>query len=298
MTFAEATDHFLRYLEFEKNYSPHTRDNYRRDLEQFSQFISKRGRQFTQRADAVSQPEVRDFLSSLIIEGAARRTTARKMSALRSFYRYLYRQGIVAALPTDGLTAPKLNKPLPKFITAQDFERLAAVPEPVTLHGKRDRAIMELLYSTGMRIAELTSLTHGQLNWREGVLRVIGKGRKERLAMLGRPALAALDAYVSHPEYHGREPDAPVFKNRFGNRLGPQSIERMILVSGRIAGIAQKVTPHVLRHSFATHMLDAGADLRSVQELLGHTSLSTTQIYTHITPDRLKKVYDTAHPRK
>jgi integrase/recombinase XerC len=164
--------------------------------------------------------------------------------------------------------------------------------------GIRDKAIIEVFYSTGMRVSELVNLTHGQIQWREGYVRVIGKGKKERLVMLGGPALDAVEAYVKHPEYHGRGQSDPVFKNRFGDRLGPVSIQRMINKSSKAAGIARKVTPHVLRHSFATHMLDAGADLRSVQKMLGHVSLSTTQIYTHTTPERLKRVYDKAHPRK
>ena len=298
MTFADATAHYLRYIEFEKNYSRHTRDNYGRDLRQFGGFLARRGERYQRRVSAASPLEIRDFVAMLITDGAARRSATRKLSTLRSYYRYLYRQGIIEELPTAGISAPKLARTLPAFISPTDVERLIATLDAGTFNGTRDRAIIELLYSTGMRISEAVSLTHQQIHWKEEVVRVIGKGRKERLAMLGRPALAALRAYLAHPEYRDSAAGAPVFKNRFGTRLGPVSIQRMIVRAARAAGLAQHVTPHTLRHSFATHLLDAGADLRSVQELLGHASLSTTQIYTHITPERLKRVYDKAHPRK
>jgi integrase/recombinase XerC len=232
-----------------------------------------------------------------MVDGRSRRTVARRLSALRSFFAYLYRQGTIDESPAQAITAPKLEKSLPKFLTLDEISRLLDVPDTDTLLGKRNRAILEVLYSTGIRVSELAALTHGQIEWRQGVVRVIGKGNKERIVMLGGPAQAALKAYVRDPGYHGRDSKDHIFRSRFGEPLKAKGIQEMVDRSARAAGLQQRVTPHVLRHSFATHMLDAGADLRSVQEMLGHVSLSTTQIYTHITPERLKKAYDKAHPR-
>jgi len=298
VTLADATELYLRYIAQEKQYSPHTQSNYRRDLGQFRQFLEPAGSGSARPVESITKLEIRDFLSKLMVDHKARRTVARKMSALRSFFKHLFRRGILAELPTTGLSAPKLNRQLPKFVTIEDISRLITTFDLAALNGKRDRAIIEVLYSTGMRVSELAQLTHQQIQWRDGVVRVIGKGRKERLCLLGRPALEALDAYIRDRTYHGRGPKDPVFRNRFGARLGVVSIERMVLKASKAAGLGERVTPHVLRHSFATHLLDAGADLRSVQELLGHASLSTTQIYTHITPERLKRAYEKAHPRK
>jgi integrase/recombinase XerC len=298
MTYTDAVQLFLTYLDHEKQYSAHTCGNYERDLRQFKTFLDLCSPRFADHVEAVTKAEIRDFLARLMVDNASRRTISRKLSTIRSFFKFLYRREYISELPSDGITAPKLNKQLPKFLTIEEIENLLNIPDTATLKGIRDKAIIEMLYSTGMRISELVELTHKQIQWREGYVRVIGKGKKERLVMLGAPALDALNAYVKHPEYKGRGQNAPVFKNRFGDKLGPVSIQRMINKSSKAAGISRKVTPHVLRHSFATHMLDAGADLRSVQKMLGHVSLSTTQIYTHTTPERLKRVYDKTHPRK
>ncbi len=298
MTFTAAKKKFLNYLLHEKQYSGHTYTNYERDLNQFRDFLELINNIFLADLKNIAESEVRDFLAQVLISGAARRSVARKLSSIRSFFKYLYRQGIINRTPTDGLTAPKLNKPLPKFLTIKEVERLLKIPDISTPKGKRDCAIIEVLYSTGMRISELVNLTHSQIHWNEEVIRVIGKGNKERMVLIGGIAKNALQNYIDNPTYIGMDQDSPVFRNKFGNKLGALSIQRMINNSAKLAGIPSNVTPHVLRHSFATHMLDAGADLRCVQELLGHVSLSTTQIYTHITPERLKKAYEKAHPRK
>ncbi len=298
MTFSTAQKKFLNYLLHEKQYSGHTYTNYERDLNQFRDFLELINNIFLADLKNIAESEVRDFLAHILISGAARRSVARKLSSIRSFFKYLYRQGIIDRTPTDGLTAPKLNKPLPKFLTIKEVERLLEIPDTSTPNGKRDCAIIEVLYSTGMRISELVNLKHSQIHWNEEIIRIIGKGNKERMVLLGGIAKKALQSYVDGANYVGKNLDSPVFRNRFGNKLGALSIQRMINSSAKLAGIPSNVTPHVLRHSFATHMLDAGADLRCVQELLGHVSLSTTQIYTHITPERLKKAYEKAHPRK
>lgn len=298
MTLAEAREIFLRYLTHEKRYSTHTVSNYARDLRQFEEYLAQSHARLVDDVTAVTALEIRDFLSAGMLNGASRRTIARRLSTLRSFYKCLYRRKLIPSLPTTALRAPKLERRLPTFLTIEEIERLLSVHDLSKLKGVRDRAIVEVLYSTGMRVSELASLTHSQLDLREGIIRVIGKGKKERLVMLGEPAIEAIKAYISHPRYRGCMPDDPVFKNRFGTRLSRVSIEIIINAAALRAGISRKVTPHTLRHSFATHLLDAGADLRSVQELLGHASLSTTQIYTHITPERLKRAYAAAHPRK
>ena len=298
MTFSAAKKKFLNYLLHEKQYSVHTYTNYERDLNQFRDFLKLINNIFLADLKNIAESEVRDFLAQVLISGAARRSVARKLSSIRSFFKYLYRQGIIDRTPTDGLTAPKLNKPLPKFLTIKEVERLLEIPDTSTPNGKRDCAIIEVLYSTGMRISELVNLKHSQIHWNEEVIRVMGKGNKERMVLIGGIAKNALQKYIDNPTYIGKNQDSPVFRNKFGNKLGALSIQRMINNSAKLAGIPSNVTPHVLRHSFATHMLDAGADLRCVQELLGHVSLSTTQIYTHITPERLKKAYEKAHPRK
>jgi len=298
MTFSAAQKKFLNYLLHEKQYSGHTYTNYERDLKQFRGFLELINNIFLTDIKNIAASEVRDFLSQVLVSGAARRSVARKLSSLKSFFKYLYRQGIIDRVPTDGLSAPKLSKPLPKFLTVSEIEKLLDVPDTNTTKGKRDCAIIEVLYSAGMRISELVNLKHSQLQMDEEIIRVIGKGNKERMVLLGKPAKKALLNYFDDANYIGKEKDSPVFRNKFGNKLGALSIQRMINKSAKLAGIPTTVTPHVLRHSFATHMLDAGADLRCVQELLGHVSLSTTQIYTHITPERLKKAYEKAHPRK
>jgi len=298
MTFTEAHNLFLQYLAQEKQYSPHTISNYKRDLQQFSAFLTLCSPRFKERVADITKAEIRDFLAQFVEKGAARRTINRKLSTIRSFFKFLYRKEIINELPAANIIAPKLSRQLPKFLTITEIEKILDTHDLTTLKGKRDKAIIEVLYSTGTRVSELASLTHSQIHWRESYVRVLGKGNKERLVMLGTPAVQALKSYVDDPDYHGRGDKDPVFKNRFGKRLGVLSVQRMIAHAAKAAGILKTVTPHVLRHSFATHLLDAGADLRSVQKMLGHASLSTTQIYTHTTPERLKRVYDKAHPRK
>lgn len=298
MTFDEAHEAFLAYITREKAFSAHTTRNYATDLSQFCSFLENACPSLVQSVERIAVTDVRDFVAYLMEEEKARRTIARKMACLRSFFRYLYREGIIETMPTTGVRTPKQEKPLPAFLTRADIEGMLAVPDTDTLKGARDAAIIEMLYSTGMRVSELASLSHGQIDHAQGCIRIRGKGNKERLVVMGRPALQALNAYVSHAEYQGKERRDAVLKNRDNTRLSTRSIAIILRKIGRAAGIPQDVSPHMIRHSFATHMLEAGADLRIVQELLGHASLSTTQIYTHITPRRLKKVYDTAHPRK
>jgi integrase/recombinase XerC len=241
---------------------------------------------------------MRGYLVHLTERRYDRATIHLKMSALRSFFRWLVRAERVKQNPVSGLTLPKKGRKLPKFLTIQQIEELLAAP--LKGEGKdglaawRNKAILETLYSGGLRIHELVQLNDNDVDMLGEVVSVRGKGKKERLAPLGGPAVETLQKYL---ELRGRNSGGPLFVNRFGGRMTARSVQRMLKKYLMAVGLDPSLTPHKLRHSFATHMLDAGADLRSVQELLGHANLSTTQIYTHVTPERLKKVYEKAHPR-
>ena len=289
---------FLNYLRAERDASPLTLRNYAAEIEAYRAWHDDKTKTPVDwpRVDAF---QVRSYLVHLSERRYDRTTIHLKMSALRSFFRWLVRSERMKQNPVVGLTLPKLQRKLPKFLTIQQIEALLNAPvtdkKPESqLAVWRDKAILEVLYSGGLRIHELTGLNDDDLDMLGEVARVRGKGKKERLTPLGAPAIEAVQKYL---ELRQRGARGPLFVNRFGGRLTTRSVQRMLKKYLIAAGLDPSLTPHKLRHSFATHMLDAGADLRSVQELLGHASLSTTQIYTHITPDRLKKVYDKAHPR-
>ena len=315
------TEEFLSYLRVERDASPLTVRNYAADIAAFSAWF---GEKYKQACDwrQITPFHLRGYLVHLNERRFDRATIHLKMSALRSLFKWLVRTERVKQNPLMGLTLPKKTRKLPKFLTIQQVEALleaplngagrakskaggsAGAPTGVASasrtspsHGLaawRDKAILETLYSAGLRIHELVQLNDDDVDVLGEVVRVRGKGKKERLAALGGPAIDALQKYV---ELRRREKRGPVFVNRFGERLTARSVQRMLKKYLIAAGLDPSLTPHKLRHSFATHMLDAGADLRNVQELLGHANLSTTQIYTHITPERLKKVYEKAHPR-
>jgi len=269
--------------------------NYREDLSQFAAFLDAPAK------DGAAQPRlgdidhfmIRRFLVSLQDKKYAKRTVARKLASLRSFFRFLIREGLLASDPMAGVSSPKLNKPLPKFLDVNEMTRLVEAPEQGDPGCLRDRAILEILYSGGIRVGELVSLNRDAVDLIGEVIKVRGKGKKERLVPVGGKAAQALSAYLAGSPAENKA----VFLNRFGKRLTARSVERMVEKYRRQAGIDKRVSPHALRHSFATHMLDAGANLRVVQELLGHKNLSTTQIYTHVTAEKMKKVYEKAHPR-
>ncbi len=285
-------EEFLNYLRAERDASRLTIRNYGADLAAFLTWYREK---FKRDCDwtSVDHFHARGYLVHLTERKLERATIHLKMSALRSFYRWLVRVGKAKQNPLVGLAMPKKPRRLPKFLTVQQMEALLNAP----LAGKnnwRDKAILEVLYSAGLRIHELVGLNDDDVDMLGEVVRVRGKGKKERLAPLGGPAVEALQKYL---EVRGREANGPLFVNRFGGRMTSRSMQRMLKKYLLAVGLDPSLSPHKLRHSFATHMLDAGADLRSVQELLGHASLSTTQIYTHVTPERLKKVYEKAHPR-
>lgn len=282
---------FVNYLKVEKNASAHTITNYLVDLKAFETFLAGKD------VDAVDHFTLRRYLAEMRAKNFAKRTVARKLASLRSFFRFLYREGYIKNNPTTALSTPKLDKKLPVFLGVEKVEKLVQSPSADTVDGLRDRAILETLYSTGIRVSELVGLNIRSVDFISGVVKVFGKGSKERLAPIGEPALGAIQRYLDNrSERAVKEKDA-IFLNKSGTRLTDRGVRRIVDKYVAKCSIAEKISPHSLRHSFATHLLDRGADLRSVQELLGHANLSTTTIYTHVTAERLKAVYDKAHPR-
>jgi len=284
-------DKFINYLKIEKNLSNHTIVNYSIDLKDFSKFLGENSE-----INKVDYLVLRKFLASLREKKYSKRTIVRKLACLRSFFKFLFREGLVRSNPMTGLSTPKLDKKLPVFLDEKEVIKLLESPDEKGLTGLRDRAILETLYSSGLRVAELVGLNVESIDFIGAVLKVFGKGRKERLVPIGDRALRSIRSYL---EKRGscKSKCTAVFLNRSRTRLTDRGVRRMLEKYIRITSLREDVSPHTLRHSFATHLLNRGADLRSVQELLGHMNLSTTQIYTHVTTERLKVVYDKAHPR-
>ncbi len=286
---------YINYLEAERNASPYTVRNYTTDLLGFFQFLRDKGISSLKEVD---RHVLRDYLSQLMEQGFVKASIARKLSAIRSFYRYLLREGMISTSPAATTSSPKLDRRLPSFLTIGEVERLLEAPDLSTPQGLRDRALMELLYASGLRVSELVSLNLGQVNLNTNEIRVWGKGAKERVVLMGKPAARALSVYLSQgrPKLLGKKRSDALFLNRYGGRLAERRVQKILGKYANIAGIGKRVYPHMLRHTFATHLLDGGADLRVVQELLGHAKLSSTQIYTHVTKSQARKVYLSAHP--
>jgi integrase/recombinase XerC len=299
-------DQFIHYLSVEKNASPHTCRCYRRDLEGFDDFL-RNSRMYLSSTggieiEKVDRMAIRKYLSFLHRKNR-KSSIARKISTLRSFYKYLVREQVIPSNPAKSVSTPKVEKILPTTLTVDEAFRLMESPQTISERSSegskakalRDRAILELLYSSGLRVSELVGLNSNQLDLDLGIVKVMGKGRKERIVPVGAKASEALAAYLNERGILGR--DEPIFVNFFGGRLTARSVGRLMKRYSRHSGIFRKVSPHSLRHTFATHLLDAGADIREIQEMLGHSSLSTTQRYTHISAGKLMEVYDKAHPR-
>lgn len=284
-------DKFLTYLEIEKNVSRHTLLNYRIDLKQLRNFIDAKEVWHINRLD------VRKYLAFLKEKNLKKRSIARKLSCFRSFFKFLSREGYIAANPLAGVASPKMEKTLPIFLDEDKVVKLLESPESSTLLGLRDRAIMETLYSTGIRVSELTGLNTNRIDFIGGMIKVYGKGKKERLVPIGDKALRAVRAYLTQRNTLPQNASPALFLNRDDTRLSVVGVHNLLNKYIEQTALKEKVSAHTLRHSFATHLLDRGADLRSVQELLGHATLSTTQIYTHITTQHLKSVYEKTHPR-
>lgn len=285
---------YQRYLEASGRFSKYTIRNYLIDVKEFLRFLTVR-RISPERVD---REIIRDYLAELHRMGRVRASLARKLSALRSFYRYL-KQERGWANPMDSVKAPKQERRLPSYLNREEIEKLLAVPDEETPIGLRDRALLELLYAAGLRVSELASLECSQVDLISGEIRVKGKGNKERIALMGRPAIQALREYLERgrPRIPGSSQSPYLFLNYEGKRLSPRSIQKLVREYAVRAGLGKRVHPHLIRHTFATHLLDGDADLRVVQELLGHASLSSTQIYTHVSRSHIRQVYLKAHPR-
>ncbi len=284
-------DKFINYLKVEKNSSGHTIINYTVDLKSFDKFLGDKD------ISAVDHLLLRKFLAEMRAKNYAKRTIARKLASLRSFFRFLYREGHVKTNPITAISTPKLDKKLPVVLDEGKIVKLLQCPSEDNIFGLRDKAILETIYSSGIRVSELVGLNIRNVDLIGEVIKVFGKGSKERMVPVGRPAVTALRRYLDKREGMKAKDKEAVFLGKNLTRLRDRSVRRILDKHIKACGVAEHISPHSLRHSFATHMLDRGADLRSVQELLGHANLSTTQIYTHVTMERLKSVYDKAHPR-
>ncbi len=290
--FSYYTEKFLNYVSVEKNYSPHTVTNYKTDLGEFNAFLKSRDESDIKRVDYFL---LRKFLSLLAERKLNKRSLSRKISTLKSFFKFALRENLIQTNPAVSLIYPRLDKPLPKFLTENEVKTVLEMPQA---HGKellpsRDKAMLEFLYSSGARISEMVSLNIDHLDLIAGIVKVKGKGRRERLLPLGEPALVCLKAYLDLRH----DSNAALFVNKRGSRITDRGVRNIIDRYMKKSALSLKVSPHTFRHSFATHLLNRGADLRSVQELLGHSSIATTQVYTHLTVESLKAVYQKAHPR-
>ena len=280
-------DKFVNYLTIEKNFSGHTVINYTHDLKGFSDFLGDKP------LESVDYLMIRKYLAALRSHEYKKKSIARKLSALRSLFKFLYKEGHIKSNPLSTISTPKQDKNLPHFLDTASVVKLIESADAKDLWGARDRAIMEVLYSSGIRVSELVGLDIRDVDLIGGVVKVMGKGRIERICPIGDKASNSLRSYI---DKRPKKSNA-IFLNKAGGRLRDRSVRRIIDKYIKKISLKEKISPHTLRHSFATHLLDRGADLRSVQELLGHKNLSTTQIYTHITAERLKAVYDKTHPR-
>jgi integrase/recombinase XerD len=289
---------FVVHVKVEKGLSPNTVSAYQRDLVKFEGFAKKRKLSL----ETVTRDDLVDFLASLYRVNLESRTVARQLVTLRNFFRFAQIHDLITTDPSINLESPKIRRSLPGYLRLEDVERLLNQPDEKTASGVRDRAMLEVLYSTGLRVSELVGLRMGDLDTKAGCVRCIGKGDKERIVPVGRKALAMFDKYLQEgrPELLRQAKvlnSKAIFVNRRGVALSRVGVWKILSQYGRLAGLRVALTPHMLRHSFATHLLEGGADLRSVQLMLGHADISTTQIYTHVVEERLKQIYKAHHPR-
>jgi integrase/recombinase XerC len=295
----EEIDRFLSYIQAVRNASLHTVRAYASDLEQFAAFVKLEEPDIN--LAQIDSRILRRYLARLQKQGAQKSSIARKMASLRAFFKYLVKKGLLNLDPMLGITSPRQDKKLPKFLRGEQIDALLTAPDAADPLGLRDAAILEVLYATGTRVSELAGMNLNHIDMLSAEIKVLGKGSKERIVLLGRAAKEALAIYLSNGRAklisQKKPQEDAVFLNKNGGRLTDRSIRR--LLNKYFATVSEEIniSPHVLRHSFATHMLERGADLRSIQELLGHSSISTTQIYTHVSRERLKEVYENAHPR-
>lgn len=292
---------FMAKLEHEKGFSGHTLRAYHNDLLQFDTFLKDEKRNYLK---DINHLLLRKFLALLRTKDYTKSTVARKLASLRSFFKFLIREGELVSNPFEMLRTPKQEKKLPHFLSINEVDVLLKTPDCSNVMGLRDMAILETLYSTGIRVSELVGLDENNIDLFGGMIKVQGKGKKERLVPIGSHAMKAINEYIDSKSKSKKNEkkkvrrSEPLFLNKFGGRLTARSVARSLDKYLKMSGVNLLTSPHTFRHSFATHLLDKGADLRSVQEMLGHANLSTTQVYTHITTERLKNVYNKAHPRK
>ncbi|MCK5256654.1 MAG: tyrosine recombinase XerC [Deltaproteobacteria bacterium] len=290
---------FENYICVERNLSLHTRRNYISDLKQFNDFLK---REYPKtKYEAIDNTIIRSYLGFLYKKNR-KSSIARKLASLRTFFKFLLRAGILKKNPASLVSTPRLEKYIPSFLSIDETFILLEMPDVTTFAGIRDTAIMEILYSSGLRVSELVEMDENDLDLNLGIIKVMGKGKKERIVPVGSKAIEALKSYLNSHKRRKKIPppsslNPPVFLNQRGGRLTARSVARIINRYIEQCGLLKNISPHTLRHTFATHMLDAGADLRAIQELLGHVSLSTTQKYTHVSIDKLMEVYDKAHPK-
>lgn len=307
MSFLAAKEAFLNHFKTVKNCSPHTLRNYAIDLNAFHTFLTAKDDQ-EQLPDtsigAIERKEIRSFLAHLSAVGQSKKTVVRRLSTIRSFFRYTFEQKLTETNPAELLDTPKIDKKIPSPLTYDQVKKLFDLPDTSTLLGIRDRAILELFYSSGLRLSELVALNRSDIDHKNNLMKLKGKGKKERLVPITRTAEAWIAGYLNHPERHmdadghlaEADPEA-VFLNRFGKRLTARSIDRHFESYLKQSGLAGKATPHTLRHSIATHWLENGMDLKTIQTILGHSSLSTTTLYTKVSNTLKQKVYEETHPR-
>lgn len=287
-------DRFIHHLRFERGLADNTIESYSRDLQMLVRFLTKEGL-----SPVLVTREHMELFTVWLSRGLSPRSVARAISATRMFFRFLVQEGRLAANPLRLLETPRLSRNLPHVLSVEEVDRLVSAPLSTTPAGLRDRAMLELLYATGLRVTELVSVKLSSINLEAGFLRTLGKGAKERLVPVGSKAIQALTAYLKHGRFHfkGSDQSPYLFLNRRGHPLTRQGFWKILKAYGKEAGIGKRITPHGIRHSFATHLVDGGADLRAVQVMLGHEDIGTTQIYTHVSRERLKEVHETFHPR-
>jgi integrase/recombinase XerC len=300
-------EQFLEHLRYERNVSTHTLRNYSSDLEQFLDFLapakSDTGKRNFPEITAIDHLTIREWIASLHSAQKKKASIARKLATLRTFFQFLVREGLLELNPAKLVSTPKQEKKLPRHLSIEDAIRFIETPDTETDLGQRDRAMLELMYATGVRVAELTTLNLADLDFRNQLMRVTGKRRKQRIVPFGEPAAVALRAYLKVRDNFllkapiSKRDEAALFLNYQGTRITTRSVGRLVDKYIQICAGIHNISPHALRHSFATHLLDSGADLRDIQELLGHARLSTTQVYTHVSMEKLIAVYDKAHPK-
>ena len=291
-------DDFHSYLEKERGYSEHTCTSYAHDLQRFNNFLIEYEGIHDISVESIDKQAIRHFLGKEFEDGFSSKTVGRRLASIKSFYKYLIKAEVVENNPSIYVKTPKSTKPLPNYVDEKMIDALMEAPPADTIAGLRDRAILELFYSTGIRLSELINIKFGNIDFNSNLLKVVGKGNKERLIPFGGRAMKAIENYIakSGRSLKTADKDMPLFVNSKGGRISQRTVQRSVNMYLRLVTEGEHLGPHTLRHSFATHLLDRGADLRAVKDLLGHSSLSSTQIYTHVQPERMKKIYKKAHP--